>query len=238
MYSKKSPKWGFSFLYCYVIICIVFFYFLCVSMKKYLIGFGVIVFLGVGIWFIFKQTQTANITVSKGEIETCLENNLKGECYSVYLQKGIDAYVSNMSEESIAYFRAAQQVYDENKVAAFQAYRNEANAMYDLKDYDGALKLYKDLAEVNHTDTSQIYLDIIRVYSTQKEYEQAIIVAEEAFGMFPKRDVFLYKKAEMLEHLEKYGEEVAVYEVLLEMLPEKQESILFKIDRLKKVHNL
>ena len=188
--------------------------------------------MGIGAYFSFGSYSTSS------ELASCLESGDQDTCHSKFLQQGIDAYAQDNFEEAIPYFVMAHEAVEDNKIKAFNTYRNEGNAYMGLQQYDKAEEIFRDLLTVGHPDEVQVYLDLISLFDRQKQYEKAIGIAEEAFAKHSNESVYLYKKASLLESLERYEDEIKVYEQILELVPEKSESVNYKIDKLKKVHNL
>ena len=200
-------------------------------MKKGSIFFGIIiiVIIGLGVLFLYNVNQ---------EPGRCLKENDAASCYSQFLQSGIDAYSTEQYEDSIKYFKLATSSFEDDLLQGFGAWRNLANAYLSLDQFDQAKAIYDQLLEVkNHPEVPMIYLDYLRLYEKEKNWEPALELADQAYQK--SGDIlFLFKKAGILEDLERYAEEVEIYEALLEADPDNQESILFKIDRLKKAGNL
>jgi tetratricopeptide (TPR) repeat protein len=193
----------------------------------------VMILLNIG-YFYFRSLDR----ISNEDIVFCKDFRGESVCFSHYMQLGIDSESGGLYRESIPYFVAAQRVYERNQLRAFYAFRNQANAELQLKNFNAAIGIYKELSLLdNHPDVSMVYLDIIRAYDMQQKYEEALVFAQDGFEKFGDTR-FLYKKAQILESLGRYNEEVLLYEQLRDLIPERVDAIQFKIDRLKRVHNL
>lgn len=185
----------------------------------------------LGFWYAGQQTANTDL------LANCIEENGEGNCYEVLLQDGVNHYAVEEYEESIPYFQAAQRVLDNDLTRAFTAYRNEANALYELRRTDEAVEIYRQLLSTASPETRQVYLDLTKLYQTTKEYGQALLVAEEAYEAYGDT-AYLYEKAEILKALDQSEEEIAVYEQILELEPENAELILAKIERIKTANNI
>ena len=192
----------------------------------------VVVILGLGWYFSSDDSQK--------EVEQCLATKSDEDCYRQFLQAGIDfSGTENPDYQSaLEQFKLSAQSYANDKTKGYTVWRNMANAHMELKQYDEAKEIFNDLLQINHGDMSLVYLDYIRLYDMQKDYETALQVAQEGFDKFSEV-VFLYKQANILEDLERYAEEVEIYEQILEMTDlERRSSVEYKIEKLKAVHNL
>jgi tetratricopeptide (TPR) repeat protein len=200
-------------------------------MKKRPLLFGIIIIVIIGLAALFFY----NVSKEPGR---CLKENDTDVCYSRFLQLGINAYASEQYQESVKYFKLSAASFDDDLLQGFGAWRNLANAYMSLDQFDQAQAIYDQLLEVkNHPEVPMIYLDYLRLYDRAKELDAGLELTDLAYQKYGDI-IFLYKKAGILEDLERYSEEVAIYEVLLEADPDNHESIQFKINRLKQVHNL
>jgi|GEM_PF-7088909 len=199
--------------------------------KKWLI-IGVLVAVAVAIvgTIFFVNTE-------KKQVNSCLDSNTPEGCYTQYLQEGVNAYVLEDYELALEKFQLSALAYDNDKTAGFTVWRNIGNAYQELGQYSEAQEIYDELLTIPHQDIAMVYLDYIRLFDRQKDYQNALAKANEAYDKL-KDPNYLYKKAQVLEEMERYTEEIEVYERLLLEDAENKESIQAKIDRLKKVHGL
>jgi len=171
------------------------------------------------------------------QVNSCLDTDTPEGCYTKYLQEGVDAYVVEDYETALEKFQLSALAYDNDKTEGFTVWRNIGNSYQELGQYDKAMEVYDELLTIAHQDTALVYLDYIRLYDRQKKYQEALNIADQAYEKL-KDPNYLYKKAQVLEEMERYSSEIEVYEQLLRVDPDNKDSIQTKIDRLKKVHGL
>lgn len=171
------------------------------------------------------------------QVNSCLDSDTPEGCYSRYLQEGVDAYVAEDYEVALEKFQLSALAYDNDKVEGFTVWRNIGNTYQELGQYDKAIEVYDELLTIPSQDVAMVYLDYIRLYDRQKKYQDALNIADQAYE-YLKDPNYLYKKAQVLEEMERYTQEIEVYEQLLRVDPDNKDSIQTKIDRLKKVHVL
>jgi tetratricopeptide (TPR) repeat protein len=191
---------------------------------------GIIVVAAVVGTILFSNTEEKQVTA-------CLDNKASEECYTEYLQAGVDAYAQENYELALEKFKLSALAYDNDKAAGFTVWRNIGNAYQELGQYSQAQEVYDELLQINHQDIAMVYLDYIRLFDRQQDYQGALGVANEAYDKI-KNPSYLYKKAQILEEMEKYNEEIEIYERLLLEDSANKESIQAKIDRIKKAHKL
>lgn len=201
--------------------------------KRLIIIFSAILVVLVGLGFGY----FVYLNNSQRIVNNCLKGSSEAKCYTKFLQLGINSYSQENYQEALKNFKLAAKVYKDDKAAGFTVWRNIANSYIGLGQDVEAKKIFNELLPIGHEDVTLVYLDYIALYEKEKNYTKALEVADEAFKRFGAT-IYLYAQANILESMEKYSDEVKVYEALLKLDASNTESIQFKIDRLKEVHNL
>jgi len=171
------------------------------------------------------------------QVKNCIRKSNGDICYSQFLQEGVTNFSKEEYNEAIKNFRLAEFSYNNNALSAFTAYRNEANALLELGKYSEAEKIYKILIALPSDESKLVYADLIRLYQLQNRVDDALKVADDGYAQF-KDKAYMYQKAYIYEAVEKFAEEVSIYQQLLLLDPGERENIQFKIDRLRENHGL
>ena len=160
----------------------------------------------------FKQFENAISIEQKYELVNCLEETRELLINNLLIQS--KEYIDEDWDELL---KLSDKIlkYDVNN---YKALLNKSKALFNLKDYVGAILIFREFNPENISDFKKEYLDSLReIISFECESNNYTIVLDycDEFLNIEYDLNILYKKAESLYELHQYSEAISIYQKIL-----------------------